>query len=217
VKEMQEKVGRLALPAGYFVTYGGEFENQERAMKRLAIIVPISIFLIFILLFNAFQSMSNAMLILMNIPFALIGGVVALYVTHIPLSVSAAIGFIALMGQAVLNGVVMVSYYNHLMNKGMYLHEAVIQGSMIRLRTVLMTALLAMLGLLPMALSHGIGSEVQKPLAVVVIGGLVSATALTLLVLPVRCYMLGSQVPPKSVMVARRMPVGPTSRLAPRR
>ena len=217
VQEMQDKIGKLTLPPGYFITYGGEFENQERAMKRLAIIVPISIFLIFILLFNAFQTVSNALLILLNVPFALIGGIVALYVTHIPLSVSAAIGFIALMGQAVLNGVVMVSYYNHLMNKGMFLFEAVLTGSLIRLRTVLMTALLAMLGLLPMALSHGIGSEVQKPLAVVVIGGLLSATVLTLVVLPVLYYLIGSKDRARRIRAVRRMPISSSSRMAPRK
>ena len=153
-------------------------------MKRLSVIVPISILLIFILLFDAFKSFKSATLILLNIPFALIGGILALFVTGIPLSVSAAIGFIALFGQAVLNGVVMVSYYNQLKNAGASPEDAVIRGSLIRLRTVLMTGLLAMFGLLPMALSHDIGSETQKPLAIVVIGGLISATVLTLIVLP---------------------------------
>src|SRR5205085_9251697 len=125
-----------------------------------------------------------ALLIVLNIPFALIGGILALLVTGIPLSVSAAIGFIALFGQAVLNGVVMVSYFNQLKNSGHSPEEAVIEGSLVRLRTVLMTGLLAMFGLLPMALSHDIGSETQKPLAIVVIGGLISATILTLIVLP---------------------------------
>ncbi|MFM7971609.1 MAG: efflux RND transporter permease subunit, partial [Betaproteobacteria bacterium] len=160
------------------------FENQQRAMKRLSWVVPLSILVIFLLLFDAFKSLRSALLIIANIPFAMIGGIVALAVMDIPLSVSAAIGFIALFGQAVLNGVVMVTYYNQLMLEGMGLMEAVIQGSLTRLRTVLMTALLAMLGLLPMALSHAIGAETQRPLAVVVIGGLVSATLLTLLVLP---------------------------------
>ena len=153
-------------------------------MKLLAVIVPISILLIFILLFDAFKSFKSATLILLNIPFALIGGILALFFTGIPLSVSAAIGFIALFGQAVLNGVVMVSYYNQLKSSGASPEEAVIRGSLVRLRTVLMTGLLAMFGLLPMALSHDIGSETQKPLAIVVIGGLISATILTLIVLP---------------------------------
>ncbi len=175
---------RIKLPEGYFITWGGEFENQQRAMSRLKLIVPVSVFLIFLLLFNAFKSIKDAALILLNVPFAVIGGVFGLLVTGMPLSVSAAVGFIALFGQAVLNGVVMVTYFNQLRERGLSVREAVHEGSLIRLRTVLMTALLASLGLLPAALSTGIGSETQKPLAIVIIGGLVSATALTLIVLP---------------------------------
>ena len=185
VREMQARVrADVRMPAGYYVRWGGEFENQERAMARLSVIVPISILLIFILLFNAFGSVKHAVLILLNVPFALIGGILALYLTGIHLSVSAAIGFIALFGQAVLNGVVMVSYFNQLRRTGIGAREAARRGSMVRLRTVLMTTLLAMLGLMPMALSHSIGSEVQRPLATVIIGGLVSAAILTLIVLP---------------------------------
>ena len=175
---------KVRLPSGYYVTWGGEFENQQRAMKRLSLIVPVSVFLIFVLLFDAFKSVKSAVLILLNVPFALIGGILALLITGFPLSVSAAIGFIALFGQAVLNGVVMVSYFNQLRQDGASPYNAVMQGAQVRLRTVLMTALLAMFGLLPMALSHGIGSETQKPLAIVIIGGLISATLLTLIVLP---------------------------------
>lgn len=153
-------------------------------MKRLAWIVPLSIALIFLLLFDAFSSIKSAFLIVANIPFAMVGGVLALWITGIPLSVSAAIGFIALFGQAVLNGVVMVAYFNQLVAEGQPVVEAVVRGSLVRLRTVLMTALLASFGLLPMALSHAIGAETQRPLAVVVIGGLISATLLTLFVLP---------------------------------
>src|SRR5437016_2154963 len=185
VSDMKDRVAaRVKLPPGYSITWSGEFENQERAMARLAIIVPVSVLLIFILLFDAFGAFRSALLILLNIPFALIGGIFALLITGIPLSVSAAIGFIALFGQAVLNGVVMVSHFNQLRDAGSTPFEAVLNGALIRLRTVLMTTLLAMLGLLPMALSHGIGSETQKPLAVVIIGGLISATLLTLFVLP---------------------------------
>ena len=184
VADMQSRIAKISLPRGWFVTWSGEFENQQRAMKRLSIIVPISVFLIFILLFDAFKSVKSALLILVNVPLGLIGGILALLLTGTPLSVSAAIGFIALFGQAVLNGVVMVSYFNQLQEGGLEAREAVIQGAATRLRTVLMTALLAMLGLLPMALSHGIGSETQRPLAIVIIGGLVSATMLTLMVLP---------------------------------
>src|SRR5437762_9265584 len=153
VADMQARVGQIKMPPGYLVTWSGEFENQQRAMKRLAIIVPVSVFLIFVLLFDAFKSVKHALLILMNVPFALIGGIFALLLTGIPLSVSAAIGFIALFGQAVLNGVVMVSYFNQLQEEGLKPYDAVIQGAGTRLRTVMMTALLAMLGLLPMALS----------------------------------------------------------------
>ena len=185
VADMQAKAKSVALPPGYIVTWSGEFENQQRAMARLAVIVPVSVFLIFVLLFDAFKSVRSALLILLNVPFALIGGIVALLVTGVPLSVSAAIGFIALFGQAVLNGVVMVSYFNQLQEEGASVLDAVKRGALVRLRTVLMTALLAMLGLLPMALSTAIGSETQKPLAIVVIGGLISATFLTLVVLPV--------------------------------
>ncbi len=185
VADLQTAAGReLKLPAGYEVIWSGEFENQQRAMKRLSWVVPLSILVIFLLLFDAFKSFRSALLIIANIPFAMIGGIVALALTGIPLSVSAAIGFIALFGQAVLNGVVMVTYYNQLRETGMTVNDAVMEGSLTRLRTVLMTAMLAMLGLLPMALSHAIGAETQRPLAVVVIGGLVSATLLTLLVLP---------------------------------
>ena len=185
VADMKDRIEKsVKLEPGYSMSWSGEFENQERAMKRLSVIVPISILLIFLLLFDAFGSFRSALLIILNIPFALIGGILALLLTGIPLSVSAAIGFIALFGQAVLNGVVMVSHFNQLKNAGASPEDAVITGSMVRLRTVLMTGLLAMMGLMPMALSHDIGSETQKPLAVVVIGGLISATILTLIVLP---------------------------------
>ncbi len=185
VQEMQNAVGKsLKLPQGYTITWGGEFENQQRAMGRLIMIVPVSVLLIFVLLFEAFKTVKSAALILLNVPFALIGGILALYLTGIHLSVSAAIGFIALFGQAVLNGVVMVSHFDQLQASGVAPYGAVYEGAQTRLRTVLMTSLLAMLGLLPMALSHGMGSEVQRPLAVVIIGGLVSATILTLIVLP---------------------------------
>jgi cobalt-zinc-cadmium resistance protein CzcA len=185
VTDAQRAVGdRVKLPPGYFMSWGGEFENQQRAMSRLKVIVPISVFLIFLLLFDAFKSVKQALLILLNVPFAVIGGIFALLATGIPLSVSASVGFIALFGQAVLNGVVMVSYFNQLRERGLLVGDAVREGAVTRLRTVLMTALLAALGLLPAALSTGIGSETQKPLAVVIIGGLVSATVLTLFVLP---------------------------------
>jgi len=185
VADMQKNVkANVTFGQGAYVLWGGEFENQQRAMARLRVIVPLSVFLIFVLLFHAFGGVKHAGLILLNVPFALIGGIVALLVTGVPLSVSAAIGFIALFGASVLNGVVMVSYINQLRRDGRPLMTAVMDGASTRLRTVLMTSLLAMFGLLPMALSHGIGSETQRPLAIVIIGGLVSAMLLTLLVLP---------------------------------
>ena len=185
VADMKQRVAQnVKIPENYALTWSGEFENQERAMQRLAVVVPISLLLIFVLLFDAFKTLKSAALILINVPLALVGGIFALWIFGIPLSVSAAIGFIALSGQAVLNGVVMLTVFQQLRSAGLPLIDAVREGSMQRLRTVLMTALLAALGLLPMALSHDIGAETQRPLALVVIGGLVSATVLTLVVLP---------------------------------
>jgi cobalt-zinc-cadmium resistance protein CzcA len=175
---------KVELPAGYYIAWGGQFENQQRAMTRLAVIVPVCLLLIFLLLFMMFGSIRQASLILMNVPFALIGGILALFLRGIPLSVSALIGFIALFGVAVLNGIVMVSYFNKLRDEGMGLDDAIMKGAEVRLRPVLMTALVASLGFVPMALSHGTGAEVQRPLATVVIGGLITSTALTLFVLP---------------------------------
>ncbi len=186
VADMKARVEQnVKIPETYTVSWSGEFENQERAMKRLSFVVPISLLLIFVLLFNAFGSIKSAVLILLNVPLALIGGIIALWLFSIPLSVSAAIGFIALSGQAVLNGVVLLTVIEQLRSAGLNVLDAVKEGAMQRLRTVLMTAMLAALGLLPMALSHDIGAETQRPLAIVVIGGLFTATLLTLVVLPV--------------------------------
>jgi cobalt-zinc-cadmium resistance protein CzcA len=185
VAEGQQRIAEaVALPSGYYVTWGGQFENQQRAMQRLAIVVPVALFLIFLLLFTAFNALRHAFLILANIPFALIGGIVSLFISGLYLSVPASVGFIALFGVAILNGVVLVSTFNQLRQEGMTLEEAVRLGSERRLRPVLMTALVASLGLVPLLLATGPGSEVQKPLAVVVVGGLITSTALTLLVLP---------------------------------
>jgi len=186
VAESQAKLKeKLKLPAGYYITWGGAFENQQRAMKRLMIIVPITIALIFFLLYLTFNSINQAVLIIINLPFALIGGIVALFISRMYLSVPASVGFIALFGVAVLNGVVLVSYINQLKREGMALNEAITSGCERRLRPVLMTAAVAILGLVPILFATGPGSEVQKPLAVVVIGGLITSTLLTLLVLPV--------------------------------
>ena len=185
--EAQQRMAReVRLPNGYHVVWGGSFENMQRAMARIKIIVPITIVVIFLLLFSSFSSLKQAALIILNLPFALIGGIVALWVTGEYLSVPASVGFINLFGVAVLNGIVLVSYMNSLRRQeGMDVQQAVLSGCVMRLRPVLMTALVALLGLVPLAFAHGIGSEVQRPLAVVVIGGLVSSTFLTLIVLPV--------------------------------
>ncbi len=186
VHEAQTKIDRqVQLPTGYRLLWGGSFENMQRAMARLKIIVPITIGVIFLILFSSFNSLRHAALIILNLPFALIGGIAALWLTGEYLSVPASVGFINLFGVAVLNGIVLVSYINKLRDEGMNQGEAVVTGCTLRLRPVLMTAVVALLGLLPLALSHGIGSEVQRPLAIVVIGGLVSSTLLTLIVLPV--------------------------------
>ena len=174
----------LELPPGYFIEYGGQFENQRRAMARLGIIVPLTMFIIFILLFSAFNNMRHALLIYLNIPFALIGGILALYFTGQYLSVPASIGFIALFGNAVQNGIVMVSYFNELRKKGLPLNEVILQGSILRVRPVSMTALTTILGLVPLLIATGIGAEVQRPLAIVVVGGLLTSTTLTLYLLP---------------------------------
>ena len=199
VAEAQAKIAKqINLPPGYHFVWGGSFENMQRAMARLKIILPITIGLIFILLFASFNSVRHAALIIMNLPFAMIGGIVALWLTGEYLSVPASVGFINLFGVAVLNGIVLVSYFNKLQEDGLQKDEAVIRGCTLRLRPVLMTALVALLGLIPLAFAHGIGSEVQRPLAVVVIGGLVSSTLLTLIVLPVLYRWLDRSAPSKA-------------------
>jgi len=176
---------KVKLPAGYSLTWGGQFQNLEEARKRLMIVVPVSLLLIFILLFSTFNSVKQAVLVFTGVPLAISGGVLFLFIRQIHFSISAGVGFIALFGVAMLNGIVMVSYINQLREEGMNLKEAVIKGAETRLRPVLMTALVASLGFVPMALAHGTGAEVQRPLATVVIGGLISSTILTLFVLPI--------------------------------
>ncbi|WP_419629500.1 efflux RND transporter permease subunit, partial [Thiolapillus sp.] len=186
VTELRQRIAtEVNLPPGYSVVFGGQFENQQRAQQRLMIVVPLSLGLIFLLLYFAFHSIGQAMLIMLNVPLALIGGIAALYFTGQYLSVPGSIGFIALFGVAVLNGVVMVNAINQNVEAGEAMQDAVYQGALSRLRPVLMTAAIAALGLIPMLLSHGVGSEVQRPLATVVVGGLASSTLLTLFVLPV--------------------------------
>ena len=175
---------KIDLPTGYYVTFGGQFENQQRASDRLALVVPIAILLIFFMLFTTFRSLLQAGVIILNIPFAMIGGVVSLYYSGLYLSVPASVGFITLFGVAVLNGVVMVSYFNQLRQSGLSIQQSVKQGAERRLRPVLMTAMIASFGLLPLLTATGPGSELQQPLAVVVIGGLFTSTILTLILLP---------------------------------
>lgn len=185
VSELRERIDReIDLPSGYSVVFGGQFENQQRAQARLMVVVPLSLGLIFLLLYFAFHSIGQALLIMVNVPLALIGGIAALYLTGQYLSVPGSIGFIALFGVAVLNGVVMVNAINQHMATGEHVADAVYLGALSRLRPVLMTAAIAALGLIPMLLATGIGSEVQRPLATVVVGGLTSSTFLTLFVVP---------------------------------
>jgi cobalt-zinc-cadmium resistance protein CzcA len=185
VRIAQEKVNAsFKLPAGYEIQWGGQFENQARANRRLMFVLPLSIAIIFALLFATFHSVKQACLILLNVPFALVGGIAALWLRSLNLSLSASIGFIALFGVAVLNGVVLVSYINSLRQQGFSTSSAVREGAVDRLRPVLITALVASIGFLPMALSTETGAEIQRPLATVVIGGLITSTLLTLYLLP---------------------------------
>jgi cobalt-zinc-cadmium resistance protein CzcA len=185
VKDAQGAIERqVKLPDGYYLTWGGQFENLQRASARLLIVVPLALFLIFVLLFTTFNSVKQAILIYTGIPFAIVGGILALAMRGMPFSISAGVGFIALFGVAVLNGVVMVSYINHLRAEGRSIADAVREGAETRLRPVLMTALVASLGFIPMAIATSAGAEVQRPLATVVIGGLITSTLLTLLLLP---------------------------------
>jgi cobalt-zinc-cadmium resistance protein CzcA len=185
VAEAKQRIdAQIEVPAGYWMSWGGQFENLISASQRLRIVVPVSLLLIFSLLFATFGTVRDALLVFSGVPLALTGGVAALWLRNIPLSISAGVGFIALSGVAVLNGVVMISFINKLREQGMPLDTAITEGSLTRLRPVMMTALVASLGFVPMALATGTGAEVQRPLATVVIGGILSSTALTLLVLP---------------------------------
>jgi cobalt-zinc-cadmium resistance protein CzcA len=186
VQEAGERVEReVSVPAGYWLAWGGQFEQLVEAAARLRVVVPLTLALILAILAASFGSLGRALLIFSGVPLALTGGVAALWLRDIPFSISAAVGFIALSGVAVLNGVVLVSFITQLRHEGMPLEEAIRRGALARLRPVLMTALVASLGFLPMAVATGPGAEVQRPLATVVIGGILSATVLTLAVLPV--------------------------------
>jgi cobalt-zinc-cadmium resistance protein CzcA len=184
---------QVELPVGYRLEWGGQFENQQRAAARLGLVVPIALGLIFVLLFSTFNSLRQALLVFANIPFAMIGGVFALYISGEYLSVPASVGFIALLGIAVLNGLVLVTYFNQLAAEGLAIGDVVRQGALRRLRPVMMTASIAALGLVPLLFATGPGSEIQKPLAIVVIGGLITSTLLTLVLLPILYQRFGQK------------------------
>ncbi|GAA9504071.1 efflux RND transporter permease subunit [Helicobacter pylori] len=195
VEEAKKVIAQnIKLPSGYYITYGGQFENQQRANKRLSTVIPLSILAIFFILFFTFKSIPLALLILLNIPFAVTGGLIALFAVGEYISVPASVGFIALFGIAVLNGVVMIGYFKELLLQGKSVEECVLLGAKRRLRPVLMTACIAGLGLIPLLFSHSVGSEVQKPLAIVVLGGLVTSSALTLLLLPPMFMLIAKKI-----------------------
>lgn len=205
VQQAQTEVSKkVQLPANYSIVWGGQFENQQRAMARLSIVLPIVLFIIFMLLFFTFNSVKNAALIMLNVPFATIGGIVALWLSHQPLSVPAIIGFIAVFGVAVQNGVILVSYIMQLEKEGHLTSDAILKGANIRLRPVLMTATVAMMGLLPKLFSDGTGAEIQRPLATVVFGGLLTATTMTLLVLPTIYRLINKPRLPKATQEKAR-------------
>ncbi|MDP1592063.1 MAG: efflux RND transporter permease subunit, partial [Prosthecobacter sp.] len=200
VGEAQKRIAEeVTVQPGYWISWGGQFENLISASQRLKIVVPVALLLILMLLFSAFGSVKDALLIFTGVPMALTGGIIALWLRDIPLSISAAVGFIALSGVAVLNGVVMISFIRKLIEDGMGIDAAILSGSLTRLRPVLMTALVASLGFVPMALAPGPGAEVQRPLATVVIGGILSSTLLTLLVLPALYRMFNRVTPRKEI------------------
>jgi cobalt-zinc-cadmium resistance protein CzcA len=191
VQEAQESIDeKVTLPAGYSLQWGGQFENMQRAINRLKIVVPLTLLLIFIFLFSTFNSASQGILVFTGVPLAITGGVLALYFRGIHFSISAGVGFIALFGVSVLNGIIIVSQINQLSQEGSKMEDAIVTGAVTKLRPVLMTALVASLGFVPMAMATGTGAEVQKPLATVVIGGLISSTLLTLAVLPVLYHLV---------------------------
>ncbi|WRA80255.1 CusA/CzcA family heavy metal efflux RND transporter [Helicobacter pylori] len=195
VEEAKKVIAQnIKLPPSYYITYGGQFENQQRANKRLSTVIPLSILAIFFILFFTFKSIPLALLILLNIPFAVTGGLIALFALGEYISVPASVGFIALFGIAVLNGVVMIGYFKELLLQGKSVEECVLLGAKRRLRPVLMTACIAGLGLIPLLFSHSVGSEVQKPLAIVVLGGLVTSSALTLLLLPPMFMLIAKKI-----------------------
>lgn len=185
ISDAQKEVDKITLPEGYKIGWTGQFENQQRATKRLTQVVPISILGIFFLLFILFGNMKDSLLVLANVPFALIGGIIALHITHMNFGISAGVGMIALLGICIQNGVILITEFHQNVKNGLSLDNSILNGVKSRTRPVIMTALMASIGLMPAALSTGIGSESQKPLAIVIIGGLITATVLTLLIFPI--------------------------------
>jgi cobalt-zinc-cadmium resistance protein CzcA len=191
VREAERRIKeQMRLPDNYIIEFGGQFKNLQEARTRLAVVVPSALALIFVLIFFALGSLRQALLVYSGIPLAVTGGILALWLRGMPFSITAAVGFIALSGVAVLNGLVIISYFNQLREEGKSIRDSVVEGSLTRLRPVLMTALVASLGFVPMAIAAGAGAEVQRPLATVVIGGILSSTFLTLILLPV-LYRMG--------------------------
>lgn len=200
VEELKEKTGKqLQLPPGYVIEYGGQFKNLESAKQRLLIAVPVALFFIFVLLFITFNSVKQGLLVFSGIPFAVVGGIFSLFIRDMPFSISSGIGFIALFGVSVLNGIVMIAYFNKLEEDGENnVHDRIVKGTIVKLRPIIMAAVVAALGFIPMAISKGAGAEVQRPLATVVIGGLISSTILTLIVLPVLYGIFNKHIHPKT-------------------
>jgi cobalt-zinc-cadmium resistance protein CzcA len=203
VAEAMQKVNAaVRLPDGYRMVWSGRFEDQQRALARLYVIVPLVIFIIFILLFGAFASIGDALVIMLNLPFALIGGTLALYLWGTNFNISAAVGYIAVFGVSVLNGVVLLSSIRQAHADSLPLREAIIRGCETRFRPIVVSGIVAIIGFLPAALSHGIGAEIQRPLARVVVGGLISSTALTLLILPAILALFARREPPPDAVPA---------------
>jgi len=196
VAEAMQRMKAVTLPEGYRMVWSGRFEDQQRALARLYVIVPLVIFIIFILLFGAFQSVGDALIIMLNLPFALIGGTLALLLWQTNFNISGAVGYVAVFGVSVLNGVVLVSSIRHARDEGRSPRDAILRGCALRFRPIVVSGIVAVIGFLPAALSHGIGAEIQRPLARVVVGGLTSSTLLTLLVLPAIYAWLGGAEEP---------------------
>jgi len=208
VAEAGQRLQQVKIPAGYWTTWGGQFEQLQSATQRLQIVVPVALLLVFTLLFMMFGNFKDGLLVFSGIPFALTGGLVALWLRDIPMSISAAVGFIALSGVAVLNGLVMISFVRSLREQGYRLDKAIVEGALTRLRPVLMTALVASFGFVPMAIATGTGAEVQRPLATVVIGGILSSTMLTLLVLPILYWFAHRNDEQAGTLTPEKTPIG---------